>query len=208
MSLYVCMCACVFAPLHRCSALLAEGSGGELSLFKQMERDTPGLRKTQRTGNCRAGCLKHTHMQNTNSHFTCYWASGGRHSSAQKYHLGNATQLDIIHLFGDPQSSIKAECDGWKTWIFMHNSTSDAPLGPDKTSAISLNLWHYTYNSDLQLFNRYTGVTHRQCVFHLGLTLTRYHDRLCNTYTTLYGICTQMAHKHLHADKTKWTCHV
>lgn len=65
MSLYVCMCACVFAPLHRCSALLAEGSGGELSLFKQMERDTPGLRKTQRTGNCRAGCLKHTHTCRT-----------------------------------------------------------------------------------------------------------------------------------------------
>lgn len=157
------MCVCVCTPPQVFSPLGWRQRGRTVTIQTDGERHTRTEKDSEDRELQGRVSQTHTHMQNTNSHFTCYWASGGRHSSAQKYHLGNATQLDIIHLFGDPQSSIKAECDGWKTWIFMHNSTSDASLGPDKTSAISLNLWHYTYNSDLQLFNRYTGVTHRQC---------------------------------------------
>lgn len=102
------MQTCVRVPLYRCSALLGVGSGGELSLFKQMERDSTPLRKgTEKQHRMSLShSLTHTY---TKSHFICSRASGGQHSSSWKYHLGNATQLDIIYLFLDPQQSLKGE---------------------------------------------------------------------------------------------------
>lgn len=59
------VCECVFGPLYRWSALLAAGSGSELSQFRQMERDSPGLREAQRAENSRAGCHAHTGQTHT-----------------------------------------------------------------------------------------------------------------------------------------------
>lgn len=66
----VCVWLCVIAPLYRCSALLAVGSRGERSLFQQMERDSPGLRKTQRAENSMARWLTRTraHTHTHTSH--------------------------------------------------------------------------------------------------------------------------------------------